>query len=312
MEPDYDDNIAIVKVAGIGAGGANIINSLIDRGIPGVDFIAMHTDPNLLAQSKAASTLRLGLLEHGSGSDPERGRDAARESLPDIEAALAGSDLLLLIGCLGGGCASGALPEIIDIAVKIGIRVICIAIMPFHAEAPQRSAIAAHALEKLKGSGAGLLVVSNDTLVNLRDDEQVLDAYKKGDLVIRDMVRGITGLIILQGFIIGIDFGDVLAVTIGYQLWSGIGVACGKDRALVASHAAITDLLRQQVSLNNVYGALLLIHAGTDMTMDEFDQVNKAFHTRLPENVNLIIGVNCDDEMEDALKIIVTVNQQNK
>ena len=264
--------IAVIKVVGIGGGGVNAVNRMIDAGLKGVEFIAINTDAQALLMSDADVKLDIGrqlTRGLGAGSDPEIGRQAAEEHRDEIEEMLKGADMVFITAGKGGGTGTGGAPVVAEIAKAIGALTIGVVTRPFGFEGRQRGVRAEAGIQKLREKVDTLITIPNDRLLNVSNDKtSMVNAFKVADEVLLQGVQGITDLITTPG-LINTDFADVKAVmsNAGTAIM-GIGTASGDDRALLAARAAITSPLLE-ASIEGARGVLLNIKGGSDIGLFE-------------------------------------------
>lgn len=303
---DYEENKAVIKVVSVGAGGSNILNNLIEYKINDIEFIAMNTDPTILKLSKAPVKVRLGNMEYGTGSNPEIGREAALESNRDIREALIGSDLVVIVSCLGGGCSSGATPIIAGIAKESGARVMCIVTNPFHSEGKRRTEIATGGLQQLDAISEGLIVFPNDLILGCTPKpHEVMDSFKNGDVIFRDAIRGVTDLITMPS-LKGINYADILSIVCGGNVIKvGFGSSTGENRASDSAIMAISSPLLSSMDISKAQGVLVSISASSNLTINEVDLINRLIHENVSDDANFILGVALDERLENEIKVTV-------
>ena len=260
--------LAVIKVVGVGGGGANAVNRMIDAGLKGVDFIAANTDTQALMLSDADVKLDIGrnlTKGLGAGSDPEVGRQAAEDHVEEIREVLTGADLVFITAGKGGGTGTGAAPVIAEVSRSVGALTIGVVTRPFGFEGRRRSVQAEQGIQRLKEKVDTLIVIPNDRLLSVSDDKtSVLNAFRMADEVLLQGVQGITTLITTPGFI-NTDFADVKAVmTDAGSALMGIGTSSGEGRAVAAARSAISSPLLE-TSVENAKGILLNISGGPDL-----------------------------------------------
>ncbi|HUH07465.1 MAG TPA: cell division protein FtsZ [Egibacteraceae bacterium] len=300
--------LAVIKVLGIGGGGVNAVNRMIESGLKGVEFVAVNTDAQALLMSDADVKLDVGrelTRGLGAGSDPEVGRRAAEEHRDEIEEVLKGSDMVFVTAGEGGGTGTGGAPIIAEIAKSLGALTIGVVTRPFSFEGRRRSVQAEKGIENLRESVDTLIVIPNDRLLEISDDEtSVLQAFRLADDVLLHGVQGITDLITTPG-LINTDFADVSAVMrdAGGALM-GIGKARGENRALEAARMAISSPLLE-ASIDGARGVLLTIAGGSDLGLYEVNEAAEVIAQAADPDANIIFGAVIDDSLGDEVKVTV-------
>ena len=300
--------LAVIKVVGIGGGGVNAINRMIDVGLKGVEFIAINTDAQHLLMSDADVKLDIGRKSTrglGAGMDPEKGREAAIDHSDDIEEILRGADMVFVTAGEGGGTGTGAAPIVAKIAKEIGALTIGVVTRPFSFEAKLRSAQADVGIEALRAEVDTLIVIPNDRLLAISDRTITLaDAFKSADQVLLSGVQGITEIITQPG-LINLDFADVKAVMAGAgSALMGIGSARGENRALRAAELAISSPLLE-ASIDGAMGVLLSISGGSDLGLFEVNEACELVQSTVHPNAKFIFGTTIDDALGDEVRITV-------
>ena len=300
--------LAVIKVVGIGGGGVNAINRMIDVGLKGVEFIAINTDAQHLLMSDADVKLDIGRKTTrglGAGMDPEKGREAALDHADDIEEILRGADMVFVTAGEGGGTGTGAAPIVAKIAKDIGALTIGVVTRPFSFEAKLRSAQADVGIEALRSEVDTLIVIPNDRLLAISDRTITLaDAFKSADQVLLSGVQGITEIITQPG-LINLDFADVKAVMAGAgSALMGIGSARGENRALRAAELAISSPLLE-ASIDGAMGVLLSISGGSDLGLFEVNEACELVQSAVHPNAKFIFGTTIDDALGDEVRITV-------
>ena len=300
--------LAVIKVVGIGGGGVNAINRMIDVGLKGVEFIAINTDAQHLLMSDADVKLDIGRKTTrglGAGMDPEKGREAALDHAEEIEEILRGADLVFVTAGEGGGTGTGAAPVVAKIAKEIGALTIGVVTRPFSFEAKLRSAQADVGIEALRSEVDTLIVIPNDRLLAISDRSITLaDAFKSADQVLLSGVQGITEIITQPG-LINLDFADVKAVMAGAgSALMGIGSARGENRALRAAELAISSPLLE-ASIDGAMGVLLSISGGSDLGLFEVNEACELVQSAVHPNAKFIFGTTIDDALGDEVRITV-------
>jgi cell division protein FtsZ len=300
--------LAVIKVVGVGGGGVNAVNRMIEAGLRNVEFIAMNTDAQALLMSDAdlkldiGRTLTRGL---GAGSDPEIGRQAAEEHRGEIEEALAGSDMVFITAGKGGGTGTGGAPVVAEIAKALGAVTIGVVTRPFTFEGRTRAMQAEKGIQVLKEKVDTLIVIPNDRLLTVSNDKtSMVNAFKMADEVLLQGVRGITDLITVPG-LINTDFADVkMIMSNAGTAIMGIGSASGDGRAVNAARAAITSPLLE-ASIEGARGILLNIVGGTDLGLFEVNEAAEIIHSVAHPDANIIFGAVIDENMTDEVQVTV-------
>ena len=300
--------LAVIKVVGIGGGGVNAINRMIDVGLKGVEFIAINTDAQHLLMSDADVKLDIGRRTTrglGAGMDPEKGREAALDHADDIEEILRGADMVFVTAGEGGGTGTGAAPIVAKIARDIGALTIGVVTRPFSFEAKLRASQADAGIEALRAEVDTLIVMPNDRLLAISDRTITLaDAFKSADQVLLSGVQGITEIITQPG-LINLDFADVKAVMSGAgSALMGIGSARGENRALRAAELAISSPLLE-ASIDGAMGVLLSVSGGSDLGLFEVNEACELVQSAVHPNAKFIFGTTIDDALGDEVRITV-------
>ena len=300
--------LAVIKVVGIGGGGVNAANRMIEAGLKGVEFIAVNTDAQALLMSDADVKLDVGrelTRGLGAGSDPEVGRKAAEEHRDEIEEVLKGADMVFVTAGEGGGTGTGGAPVIAEIAKGLGALTIGVVTRPFSFEGRRRSVQAEKGIENLRDSVDTLIVIPNDRLLEISDEEtSVLQAFRLADDVLLQGVSGITDLITTPG-LINTDFADVSMVMrdAGSALM-GIGKARGENRALEAARMAVSSPLLE-ASIEGARAVLLTIAGGSDLGLYEVNEAAEIIAQAADADANIIFGAVIDDALGDEVKVTV-------
>jgi len=310
MQFEFDQSFepaAKIKVVGVGGGGSNAVNTMIDKQVHHVEFIVANTDAQALRTSKAPTKLQLGSLLTkglGAGADPGVGRDAAMEDRARLAEVLQGSDMVFVAAGMGGGTGTGAAPVIADVAKDLGALTVGVVTKPFTREGKQRMAKAEDGIRELKKHVDSLIVVPNDRLIGLAGkNTSILDAFKPSDDVLRQAVQGISDLITTTGMI-NVDFADVKAVmSVRGMAMMGIGISSGDNRAAEAATAAISSPLLEDIDISGAKGVLVNICGSSSMTMDEYEIVSRIIHEKVHEDANIIIGLLVDENLGESLKV---------
>jgi cell division protein FtsZ len=308
MAGNPQNYLAVIKVVGVGGGGVNAVNRMIDAGLKGVEFIAVNTDAQALLMSDADVKLDIGrelTRGLGAGSDPEIGRQAAGDHRAEIEQALTGADMVFITAGKGGGTGTGAAPVIAEVAKGLGALTIGVVTRPFSFEGRRRSVQAEQGIQRLKEKVDTLIVIPNDRLLTVSNEKtSVLNAFKMADEVLLQGVQGITDLITTPG-LINTDFADVRMIMrdAGSALM-GIGYARGDNRAVTAARAAISSPLLE-ASIEGARGILLNISGGSDLGLFEVNEAAEIIHSVAHADANIIFGAVIDDEMGDEIRVTV-------
>ena len=290
--------LAVIKVVGVGGGGGNAVNRMVDAGLKGVEFLAVNTDAQALLLSDADLRLDLGrelTRGLGAGSDPEVGRQAAEEHRAEIEEALRGADMVFITAGKGGGTGTGAAPVIAEIAKELGALTIGVVTRPFGFEGRRRSVQAEQGIQRLKEKVDTLIVIPNDRLLQVSDERtSMVNAFKMADEVLLQGVQGITDLITTPG-LINTDFADVkMIMTNAGSALMGIGYASGDGRAVNAARSAISSPLLE-ASIEGARGILLTISGPSDLGLFEVNEAAQIIADAAHPDANIIFGTVIDD-----------------
>ena len=300
--------LAVIKVVGIGGGGVNAINRMIEAGLKGVEFIAVNTDSQQLLMSDADVKLDIGrkiTRGLGAGAAPEIGRDAALDNVDEIEEALRGADMVFITAGEGGGTGTGGAPVVAKIARELGALTVGVVTRPFSFEGKLRTSQADAGIEALRAEVDTLIVIPNDRLLAISDRAiTALDAFKSADQVLLSGVQGITELITQPG-LINLDFADVKAVMTGAgAALMGIGSARGENRALRAAELAISSPLLE-ASIDGAMGILLSVAGGSDLGLFEINEACQLVQDAAHPDSKFIFGTVIDDALGDEVRITV-------
>jgi cell division protein FtsZ len=300
--------LAVIKVVGIGGGGVNAINRMIDVGLKGVEFIAINTDAQALLMSDADVKLDVGrelTRGLGAGADPEVGRKAAEDHEEEIEEVLKGADMVFVTAGEGGGTGTGGAPVVARIARSLGALTIGVVTRPFTFEGRRRATSAETGIAALRDEVDTLIVIPNDRLLSISDRAvSMLDAFRSADQVLLSGVQGITDLITTPG-LINLDFADVKSVMQGAgSALMGIGSARGEDRAVQAAELAISSPLLE-ASIDGAYGVLLSIQGGSDLGLFEINEAARLVQEAAHPEANIIFGAVIDDALGDEVRVTV-------
>ena len=289
--------------------GGNAINSMIQRGLSGVDFIAANTDAQALSKNSAPTKLHIGKESTrglGAGGRPETGKEAAEENADDIREHLAGSDMIFVTAGMGGGTGTGGAPVVARIGRELGALVVGIVTNPFNFEAKKRANIAEQGINELRQYVDALIVIPNEKLLSIIDrNTSFIEAFQKVDDVLYNATRGISDIISGNGYI-NVDFADVRSIMkdMGDALM-GIGIASGEHRAIAAAQNALNSPLLEGVSITGAQGLLVNISGGSSMTMHEIGEAVSIIEENAGSDVNLIHGIVYDESLDDKLMITV-------
>ncbi len=302
------ETFARIKVVGVGGGGCNAVNRMIEEGIQGVEFVAINTDAQALMLAKAPMRVRIGnklTRGLGAGGDPEVGRKSAEESAEDLYNVLKGADMVFVTAGLGGGTGTGAAPIVAQVAKEVGALTIGVVTRPFAFEGSKRMQSCEAGMAKLKEHADTLIVIPNDRLLQIMDKRSSLnDSFKLADDVLRQGIQGISELITIPG-LINLDFADVRAIMHeGGAALMAVGKASGEDRMRVAAEQAISSRLLD-ITIDGARGVLFNITGGPNMTLFEVNQAAALIRETAHPDVNMIFGAVIDPEMGDEVRITV-------
>ena len=302
------DQLAVIKVIGVGGGGNNAVNRMIEHGVQGVDFIAVNTDAQALNLSKAEYKLQIGgklTRGLGAGANPEVGKKAAEESREQLEEVLRGADMVFVTAGMGGGTGTGAAPVIAQIARELGALTVGVVTRPFKFEGRKRQGQAIGGIQSMKEAVDTLIVIPNDKLLEIVDKSTpMLEAFREADNVLRQGVQGISDLIATPG-LINLDFADVKTIMSdkGSALM-GIGIATGENRATDSAKKAISSPLLE-TSIDGAKGVIMNITGGANLSLYEVQEAADIVASASDEEVNMIFGAVINESLTD--EIIVTV-----
>jgi len=303
---NFDKNYyAVIRVIGIGGGGNNAINRMIEDNLSGCELVAINTDAQVLMMSSADRKVLLGESGLGAGSDPEIGRIAAEKSLESIKEVVKDADMIFLALGEGGGTGTGAAPIIATAAREAGCLIIAVVTKPFTFEGRKRMSQAEEGIENLKDKVDTLIIIPNDRLLEISDDNTtLLNAFRLADNVLKAGVRGVTDLITLPG-LINLDFADVKSIikNAGNAIL-GDGIASGESRAIKAAQNAINSPLIE-TSIEGANGILLNISGGPDLKLFEVNQAAEIVRNASSPNANIIFGAVIDESMKDKVKVTI-------
>jgi cell division protein FtsZ len=309
------ESFARIKVVGVGGGGCNAVNRMIDEGLQGIEFITVNTDAQALQLSQAATRVRIGekvTRGLGAGGNPEVGRRAAEESNEDLYEVLKGSDMVFVTAGLGGGTGTGAAPIIAQIAREVGALTIGVVTRPFSFEGNRRAKSAEEGIARLKEQSDTLIVIPNDRLLQIVDKHSGLkDAFSTADDVLRQGIQGISELITVPG-LINLDFADVKTVmSEGGAALMAVGRASGEDRARKAAEMAISSQLLD-ITIDGAQGILFNVTGGSNLTLHEVTEAANIIKETAAPDVNMIFGAVVDPTFKDEIRITVIATGFNR
>jgi cell division protein FtsZ len=300
------ENFAQLKVLGVGGGGSNAVDRMIEAGVKGVEFIAINTDAQALLHSSAPHRIRIGdklTKGLGSGGNPVIGQKAAEESSEELTEALRGADMVFITAGMGGGTGTGASPVIAQIARNLGALTVAVVTKPFTFEGNRRRAVAEEGIAQLKPNVDTLIVIPNDRLLQITDrNTSMLEAFRIADDVLRQGIQGISDLITIRG-LINLDFADVKTIMAdaGSALMA-IGYGTGEKRMVEAAQAAISSPLLE-ISIDGAKGVLFNVTGGPELTMWEVNEAAEIIARAADPDANIIFGAVIDENMRDEVKI---------
>jgi cell division protein FtsZ len=302
------ESFARIKVVGVGGGGSNAVNRMIEEGMAGIEFLAINTDAQALLLSDAATRVRIGdklTRGLGAGGDPEKGQKAAEESAEELYTVLKGTDMAFIAAGMGGGTGTGAAPIIAQIAKEVGALTIGVVTRPFTFEGGKRAASAEAGIAKLKEQADTLIVIPNDRLLQIADKKASLqEAFRQADDVLRQGIQGISELITVPG-LINLDFADVKTImSEGGAALMAVGRASGEDRAREAAEQAISSQLLD-ITIDGARGILFNVTGGPGLSLFEVNQAAAIIKETAHPDVNLIFGAVIDPNIGDELRITV-------
>ena len=306
---DTQSQSAVIKVIGVGGGGGNAVEHMVEQNLDGVDFICANTDAQALKNSSARTTIQIGTnitKGLGAGANPEIGREAALEDRERIQEMLEGSDMIFITAGMGGGTGTGGAPIVAQVAKEMGILTVAVVTRPFSFEGKKRSDIANDGIDELKSYVDSLITIPNEKLLSvLGKNVSLLDAFKAGNDVLLGAVQGIAELITRPG-LINVDFADVRTVMseMGMAMM-GSGKASGENRAREAAEAAVASPLLEDVNLSGARGILVNVTAGMDMSIGEFEEVGNTVKEFASDNATVVVGTVIDPEMTGELRVTV-------
>ena len=308
MRDQTGNYLAVIKVVGVGGGGTNAVNRMVDAGLTGVEFIAVNTDAQALMMSDADMKLHIGSAATrglGAGADPAVGQSAAQESRDELKESLKGADMVFVTAGEGGGTGTGAAPIVAELARELGALTVGVVTKPFAFEGRKRSQQAELGIENLRDRVDTLIVIENDRLLQVVEKKtSVVDAFRMADDILRQGVQGITDLITVPG-LVNLDFADVRTIMreAGSALM-GIGTASGENRAAEAARAAVSSPLLE-TSIEGATGILLNITGGPEIGLFEVNEAAEVVTSAADQNANVIFGAVIDDAMGDEVRVTV-------
>ncbi|HEY0321166.1 MAG TPA: cell division protein FtsZ [Pyrinomonadaceae bacterium] len=300
---------ARIKVVGVGGGGGNAVNRMIEAGIEGIEFLVANTDLQALKRSRAPIKIQLGsrlTKGLGAGADPTVGREAALEDTEKIIEVLEGADMVFITTGLGGGTGTGGAPIIASLATELNALTVAVVTKPFHFEGRRRMLQAEQGLRELRECVDTVITIPNERLLHtVERNVSLADSFKVADDVLRQAVQGISDLITVPG-LINLDFADVKAIMAGMGLaLMGAGRASGEHRAMEATQQAISSPLLEEATIEGAKGVLINITGGPDLTLYEVNEASSIIREAADENANIIFGAVIDETMRDEMKITV-------
>ena len=299
---------AVIKVSGVGGGGGNAINRMIDEGVSGVEFIAANTDVQALSSTKADTVIQLGpklTRGLGAGGRPEVGRKAAEESEEALTAAISGADMVFITAGMGGGSGTGAAPVIARIAKDLGALTVGVVTRPFGFEGSKRGQYAVEGINEIREHVDTLLIISNNNLLEIVDKKTpLLEALSEADNVLRQGVQGITDLITNPG-LINLDFADVKTVMANKgNALMGIGIGSGEERVVEAARKAIYSPLLE-TTIDGAEDVIVNVTGGLDLTLIEAEEASEIVNQAAGQGVNIWLGTSIDESMKDEIRVTV-------
>src|SRR5712692_7673533 len=308
MRGQAGNYVAVIKVVGVGGGGTNAVNRMVDAGLAGVEFIGVNTDAQALLMSDADVKIHIGesvTRGLGAGANPEVGRSAAQESRDELKEALKGADMVFVTAGEGGGTGTGAAPIVADLALEVGALTVGVVTRPFSFEGRRRAEIAQQGLAALQERVDTIIVIENDRLLQVVDkDTSVVDAFRLADDVLRQGVQGITDLITIPG-LVNLDFADVRTIMReAGSAMMGIGSASGESRASEAARTAVSSPLLE-ASIEGATGILLNVTGGSNIGLFEINEAAEVVTTAADPNANVIFGAVIDEALGDEVRVTV-------
>ncbi|MGX9133579.1 cell division protein FtsZ [Rummeliibacillus sp. JY-2-4R] len=310
-----EEQLAVIKVIGVGGGGNNAVNRMIEHGVQGVEFISVNTDAQALKLSNADVKLQIGAKSTrglGAGANPEVGKKAAEESKEQIEEALGGADMVFVTAGMGGGTGTGAAPVIAQIAKDLGALTVGVVTRPFSFEGKKRQKQALSGTAAMKEAVDTLIVIPNDRLLEIVDkNTPMVEAFREADNVLRQGVQGISDLIAVPG-LINLDFADVKTIMSNKgSALMGIGIASGETRAVEAAKKAISSPLLE-TSIHGAKGVLMNMTGGSNLSLYEVQEAADIVSSASDEDVNIIFGAVINDNLKDEIVVTVIATEFNE
>ena len=308
MRDQAGNYLALIKVVGVGGGGSNAVNRMVDAGLAGVEFVAINTDAQALLMCDADVKMPIGSAETrglGAGADPAVGKAAAEESRDELKEALKGADMIFVTAGEGGGTGTGAAPIVAQLAEELGALFVGVVTRPFSFEGRRRAEVASLGVEELRDHVDTLIVIENDRLLQVVDKRtSIVDAFKLADDVLRQGVQGITDLITIPG-LVNLDFADVRTIMseAGSALM-GIGIASGEGRATAAARQAVSSPLLES-SIEGATGILLNVTGGPNIGLFEINEAAEVVTSAADQNANVIFGAVIDETLKDEVRVTV-------
>ena len=308
LDDCFPDQAKII-VIGVGGAGGNAVNTMIEHQVEGVEFVAANTDVQALDKNQAPTRLQLGsgiTRGLGAGANPERGREAALESVAEISAVLKGADMVFVTAGMGGGTGTGAAPIVAQVARECGALCVGVVTKPFRFEGRRRSRMADLGIEALERSVDTLITIPNDRLLDVTSNStSLLESFKLADEVLQHATQGVSDLITIPG-IINVDFADVRTIMSGQgRALMGMGIATAEGRAVAAAQQAINSPLLEDVTIEGAKGILINITSGPDLKLHEVEEAASLIQEAAHEDCNIIFGAVIDNNMGEALRITV-------
>ena len=308
MRDQTGNYLAVLKVVGVGGGGSNAVNRMVDAGLSGVEFVAANTDAQALLVVDADVKVQIGAEAtrgFGAGADPEIGKNAAHESRDELKEVLKGADMVFVTAGEGGGTGTGGAPIVAEIAHELGALTVGVVTRPFGFEGRRRAEQAHRGIEELRDRVDTLIVIENDRLLQVVEKRtSIIEAFRMADDILRQGVQGITDLITVPG-IVNLDFADVRAImTEAGSALMGIGTASGENRAAEAAHTAVSSPLLES-SIEGATGILLNVTGPAEMGLFEVNEAAEVVTSAADQNANVIFGAVIDESLEDEVRVTV-------
>ncbi|MBX2836172.1 MAG: cell division protein FtsZ [Gammaproteobacteria bacterium] len=306
---DTINDAPVIKLVGVGGGGSNAVQHMVDQGIEGVDFICANTDAQALKGMSATTVLHIGqsiTKGLGAGANPEVGRQAAMEDRERLQDLIQGTDMLFITAGMGGGTGTGAIPVVAQIAREMGVLTVAVVTKPFPFEGQKRMHVAQQGIEELRTHVDSLITIPNEKLLSvLGKNISLIDAFSAANDVLRGAVQGIAELITNPG-LINVDFADVRTVMSEMGLaMMGSGIGRGDERATEAAEMAISSPLLEDIDLSGARGILVNITAGLDMAIGEFEEVGNVVRQFAADDATVVVGTAIDESLEGELRVTV-------